>query len=278
MSKYRVTRVSWLFDGDKYGFPWREVYSDALYHGQQVVVVSPECDDPCYEALRAWERVEPGLRVLNEEKCTDVEQFAEYANRAAGRAEGDFILLLGSDELVDMAQLLPFLNWAETQLMATGKAVEFYRADFCVSTRWITPIHWPPANQYICQLSARKWFENTAHYFFGDAGEIGGRQGEPIRAPMPILHYHGLMTEDANAEKETNLQRMYQGIPEPDPRIKGKWKRFFGSGSPWSRRKLFEGQHPLSMWPWLARTDMHLQGVEEGSAVEAAWTKEIDVK
>ena len=272
---YLVTRTSILWDGDKHGYPWREVYAETLYHGQQVVVLSPKCDDPCHEDLRRWAKVEPGLKVIDSPSLAEdiTTHGPAIMDAIENHCDGEFIVHLGSDELLEME---PFMGWLEQQpnaIHADATLIKFWRWDFTYSSRLITELWTPHERMLIAQGVAKKWCHDSVGITSGAGGFIGVNNF--VECPCPIWHYNGLTSELQHAVKHRNLFMSDQKIVELAGRIPGRrkgnevpiercgWNYYIGENRASSRARPVPRSHPKIMWPWLSQAEMHWRQSEE---------------
>jgi len=266
---FRITRTSLLWDGDRYGFPWREAYAEVLYHGQQVVVVSPECDDPCYRDLRRWAKVEPNLVVVDSEHLgDDIYKHGPAVMRAIEEhATGDFVFHFGSDEFVEVEPLLAWLKendkfLTERHGAVTPPGVVMERLDFSYSSKLLTDLFAPRSNMYILQGVARKWCPDPAYLTPGAGAFHGIDKHESLECPVPFWHYYGLLSNEQNADETRRLQLSdYKLAGAVRARDDDAWtSKRFKTNPRLSPPRPLTRSHPKIMWPWLSRAEMYWHG------------------
>ena len=281
-SKYLVTKVSILWDGDRFGYPWRETFSEALFHGQQVVVVSPQCNDQCYGDLRRWAKVEPGLEVVDCEPLDkDIRSFGPTVMSAIKHhAKGKFIVNNGADELMEMG---PFLKWIKDNrraLLDKPTLIKCWRWDFTYSSRLITELWVPRERLLISYGIARKWVGSHAVLNPSAGGFVRlNRKVEAVEYPDPVWHYNGLTSEQQHAVKHRTLcmsdqTLVAQAVKKFPEREKGNeiplencgWNYYKRPGGPSSRARPVPRKHPKVMWPWLSKAEMYWRDHEEKSS------------
>ena len=258
---YTLSRISRLWSADKFGYPWREVFSEVLFAGQQVVCVVSEDGDPSVEALKRWAQVEPNLVVLPFEPVTDAYQQRDMVNAAVDASSGEFIHLLDSDELVEMDCLMPWLAQAKDELLASPLAVTFRRWDFTYNARFITDQCVPDTQMVSPDLIAREWYPSE-FWVSGGAGHFENAHEHKRRlCPCINWHYTGLLSEHGQAKKQLGTRELHRNyapagaaFPPPSLVATSPWDRFFESVQPPARP--LSCSHPKIMWPWLSRAEM----------------------
>lgn len=254
MSRPTLSLVTYLWNGEKYGFPWIELIAEGLANCDEVIVSNSigDEDDTTREMLLAWSMIEPRLRVLIVNRRVQSLEFPEVVNMAIEAAKSEFVLHLDADEAMDLGSqdFWGMFGVGDLRrLLHEGHAVAFPRWDFTGSSTHVTPIFEgePP----VVRLMARDMYPIIRSQ--GDAMHLDGA-AVYVHEPSPIFHYHGLGSEKKWQAKEIAFQKLYadRGMT-PDARLEKGWEAWDG---PLARARPCTRPHPPRWQPWLARAEM----------------------
>lgn len=255
-----ITLVTYLWNGEMYGFPWREILAELIFNDEspvtEAVFVCPMGQDGTLERIVDLAVISDGkIHVCPVGPPEGSKLFSTYINAAIELAKNDFILQLDCDEIIKAEELEEVFVDTHTKLLSSPMVVVFPRLDFTCSASHVTPIFEgePP----VARLMAKRWYPDICSS--NDAMHLQGRNTPSIHARACIFHYHGLLTEKTWQTKETKFQELYadQGL-KVDERLKKGWGAWFEDGKT-DRRYPLKQTHPRIMWPWLLRADMYLR-------------------
>jgi len=249
-----LTLATMIWNGEKYGFCYKEMITECLKLCDHVVVACPPSEDDTQGIMKAWSEKDPRVQVVDAQTPKHKEDLATIANMAVEQAPDGLVLHVQGDEFLEMNHTLKVYIESISQALSDGmSAVLFPRWQFYWTQDLVTPSWHSRKVDNASRLFHKKWYPELRAQ--GDAMHVPGNLfylgAQRIKCDEPIWHYHCLGKDEANwQQKEQEFQLLF--VNTPDQTIK------LGYRVAWAKKPRtwfpIPRPHPEGMRKWLEKS------------------------
>lgn len=248
-----VSMVTIIWNGERYGFPWRQLLEEWILNDAEVIVVVPGQDqDDMYN------RIQRGYKeavVVGAPEFKHFSGISESVNKGIALAQRDVVLHIQADEHMEVTAKLKEVLEQWGSLPRYKQLLAFPRLDFTLDMTKITPVF--PDEPPVIRGMQSRYFPQVRCLDDGmHLGPMSMDRPAIVLDQFPIFHYHGLQSESQWQKKETDFQQsLYVGhaFGAVDEKIAKGGQEAWAPG-PLARAREFHGQHPPRMLSWLRKS------------------------
>jgi glycosyltransferase involved in cell wall biosynthesis len=208
-----------LYNGEKYDYPWRESLESVYPVADEIVVAECHSTDDTWEKLQEFASTRPKIRLIRHDWVTHFSELSKIGNACVPEMSSEWVTQIQADEVLH-ENSYPFF-----EQLKTTPASEFRNLQGRIATAFRTHYTHFLANyetefDFCYQSLIRIAKRGSGWWLHGDACQLdGGNKNLVIDSPVQVFHYGKVHEGHTGFEKEWDFQALFKDIGFPDPKM-----------------------------------------------------------